>query len=83
MLLPTVREMARRGTPFRGALYAGLMLTRDGLRVLEFNARFGDPETQPIVMRIAGDLVPALLGAARGDLSAASSRSIRAPPWAW
>jgi phosphoribosylamine--glycine ligase len=69
VLLPTVREMARRGTPFRGALYAGLMLTRDGLRVLEFNARFGDPETQPIVMRLAGDLVPALLGAARGDLS--------------
>ena len=69
VLLPTVREMARRGTPFRGALYAGLMLTRDGLRVLEFNARFGDPETQPIVMRLEGDLVPALLGAARGDLS--------------
>ena len=69
VLLPTVREMARRGTPFRGALYAGLMLTKDGPKVLEFNARFGDPETQPILMRIAGDLVPALLGAARGDLS--------------
>jgi len=69
VLLPTVREMRRRGTPFRGALYAGIMLTRDGLRVLEFNARFGDPETQPILMRLASDLVPALLGAARGDLS--------------
>jgi phosphoribosylamine--glycine ligase len=69
VLLPTVREMARRGTPFRGALYAGLMLTRDGPRVLEFNARFGDPETQPILMRVEGDIVPALLAAARGDLS--------------
>ncbi len=69
VLLPTVREMARRGTPFRGALYAGLMLTADGPKVLEFNARFGDPETQPILMRLPGDLVPALLAAARGDLS--------------
>jgi phosphoribosylamine--glycine ligase len=69
VLLPTVREMARRGTPFRGALYAGLMLTKDGPKVLEFNTRFGDPETQPILMRLSGDLVPALLGAARGDLS--------------
>jgi phosphoribosylamine--glycine ligase len=69
VFLPVVREMARRGTPFRGALYAGLMLTPAGPRVLEFNARFGDPETQPILMRIAGDLVPALLAAARGDLS--------------
>jgi phosphoribosylamine--glycine ligase len=72
VLLPTVREMARRGAPFRGALYAGLMVTRDGPKVLEFNARFGDPETQPILMRLAGDLVPALLGAARGDLSGAA-----------
>jgi phosphoribosylamine--glycine ligase len=72
VLLPTVREMARRGTPFRGALYAGLMLTPAGPKVLEFNARFGDPETQPILMRLRGDLVPALLAAARGDLSATS-----------
>ncbi len=70
VLLPTVREMARRGTPFRGALYAGLMLTAGGPKVLEFNARFGDPETQPILMRIRGDVVPALLAASRGDLSA-------------
>jgi phosphoribosylamine--glycine ligase len=69
VLLPTIREMARRGTPFRGAIYAGLMVTRDGPKVLEYNARFGDPETQPILMRLRGDVVPALLGAARGDLS--------------
>ena len=69
VLLPAIREMARRGTPFRGALYAGLMLTARGPKVLEFNARFGDPETQPILMRLSSDIVPALLGAARGDLS--------------
>jgi phosphoribosylamine--glycine ligase len=69
VLLPAVRELSRRGAPFRGALYAGLMLTPTGLQVLEFNARLGDPETQPILMRLRGDLVPALLGAATGDLA--------------
>jgi phosphoribosylamine--glycine ligase len=69
VILPAVRELARRGRPFRGALYAGLMLTPRGPRVLEFNARLGDPETQPILMRLRSDLVPALLAAARGDLS--------------
>jgi len=69
VLLPAVKELARRGHPFRGALYAGLMLTPQGPRVLEFNARLGDPETQPILMRLRGDLVPALLAVARGDLS--------------
>ena len=69
VLLPAVRELARRGRPFRGALYAGLMLTPKGPRVLEFNARLGDPETQPILMRLVGDLVPVLRAAARGDLS--------------
>jgi phosphoribosylamine--glycine ligase len=69
VLLPAVRELARRGRPFRGALYAGLMLTAKGPRVLEFNARLGDPETQPILMRMRNDIVPALLAAATGDLS--------------
>jgi phosphoribosylamine--glycine ligase len=69
VLLPAVRELARRGRPFRGALYAGLMLTPRGPRVLEFNARLGDPETQPILHRLRSDVVPALLAAARGDLS--------------
>ena len=71
VLLPAVRELARRGRPFRGALYAGLMLTPKGPRVLEFNARLGDPETQPILLRMSSDVVPALLAAARGDLSRA------------
>ncbi len=70
VLVPAVREMSKRGSPFRGALYAGLMLTPKGPRVLEFNARLGDPETQPILMRVKSDLLPVLLASARGDLSA-------------
>ena len=66
---PVVEEMAARGSPFVGCLYAGLMLTADGPRVLEFNCRFGDPETQAIVPRLEGDLAEALAAAAAGDLS--------------
>jgi phosphoribosylamine--glycine ligase len=68
VLVPAIRELAQRGRVFRGALYAGLMLTPKGPRVLEFNARLGDPETQPILLRVKSDLVPLLLGAARGEL---------------
>ena len=66
--LPVVREMARRGTPFTGVLYAGIMMTPDGPRVLEFNARFGDPETQALLPRIDEDLVELLTRAADGEL---------------
>jgi phosphoribosylamine--glycine ligase len=66
---PVVEELAARGTPFIGCLYAGLMLTADGPRVLEFNCRFGDPETQVILPRIDGDFAEALASAASGDLS--------------
>jgi phosphoribosylamine--glycine ligase len=66
---PVVEEMSARGTPFVGCLYAGLMLTSDGPRVLEFNCRFGDPETQAIMPRLDGDLAEALAAAAGGDLS--------------
>jgi phosphoribosylamine---glycine ligase len=65
---PVVEELASRGTPFIGCLYAGLMLTAGGPRVLEFNCRFGDPETQTLMPRIEGDLAQALLAAANGDL---------------
>jgi phosphoribosylamine--glycine ligase len=63
---PVVEELARRGTPFIGCLFAGLMVTEDGVRVLEFNARFGDPETQALVPRLEGDLLEALAAAAAG-----------------
>ena len=64
---PVVDELARRGTPFVGCLFAGLMLTADGPRVLEFNARFGDPETQVLVPRLEGDLLEALAAVAGGE----------------
>ena len=60
--LPVLRELAERGTPFHGLLYAGLMRTGDGLRVIEFNCRFGDPETQSLLPRLEGDLLPLLAG---------------------
>ncbi len=66
--LPVLRELAARGSPFQGLLYAGLMLTQDGPRVLEFNCRFGDPETQAIVPRLEGDLLEALAAVAQGSL---------------
>jgi phosphoribosylamine--glycine ligase len=66
---PVLAELARREAPFTGLLYAGLMRTEDGPRVLEFNCRFGDPETEAILPRIDGDLLPLLLGAATGKLS--------------
>ena len=66
---PVLEELARRGIPFIGCLFAGLMITADGPRVLEFNARLGDPETQVLMPRISGDLLGALSAAASGDLS--------------
>ncbi len=72
--LPVLRELARRGSPFQGLLYAGLMQTGDGLRVIEFNCRFGDPETQSLLPRLESDLIPLLAG----DLSQAPRVADRA-----
>lgn len=66
---PLIHEMARRGTPFQGILFAGLMLTQTGPMVLEYNARFGDPETQALLRRLDGDLLEIFLAMAAGDLS--------------
>lgn len=73
---PTVAEMARRGTPFAGVLYCGLALTSKGVRVVEFNARFGDPETQVVLARLATPLAGVLLAAATGSLG-------ELPPLEW
>ena len=69
VLQPTVDELARRGTPFVGLLYAGLALTGRGVRVIEFNARFGDPETQPLLARLITPLGGVLYAAATGSLA--------------
>jgi phosphoribosylamine--glycine ligase len=74
---PVIRGMAAEGHPFRGVLFAGLMIDPAGTpRVVEFNVRFGDPETQPLVLRLEGDLVPLLDAAARGRLD-----GVAAPEW--
>ena len=68
VMYPAVRGMEKEGRPYKGILYAGLMMTGAGPKVLEFNCRFGDPETQPILMRLGSDLLEALLASARGNL---------------
>ncbi len=72
IIRPTIAAMARRGTPFRGVLYAGLMITSDGPRLLEYNVRFGDPECQVLLARLESDLVPALLATRDGTLDGVS-----------
>ncbi|MCH6581011.1 MAG: phosphoribosylamine--glycine ligase [Nitrospinae bacterium] len=72
VMLPAVNGMRAEGIPYQGVLYAGLMITADGPKVLEFNARFGDPETQPIMMRMDSDIVPVLEACANGTLDTCS-----------
>jgi len=68
VFVPTIDGMNRNGTPYRGVLYAGIMVTAGGPRVLEFNCRFGDPETQPIMMRLKSDLLEIMLATCEGRL---------------
>lgn len=65
---PTLRAMAKSGSPFKGVLFAGLMITKDGPKLIEYNVRFGDPETQVLMLRMMSDLVPALMAARDGVL---------------
>jgi len=74
VIRPVLDEMARQGTPFRGILFAGLMITTDGPKLIEFNVRFGDPECQVILCRLMDDLLPALLAACDGELKTISLR---------
>jgi phosphoribosylamine--glycine ligase len=68
IMLPTVRGMKQEGRPYKGVLYAGIMVTGDGPEVLEFNVRFGDPEAQPILMRLDSDIVDIMLAVTEGGL---------------
>src|ERR1700738_3149406 len=68
IVVPTVNGMKARGTPFRGVLYAGVMLTADGPKLFEYNVRFGDPECQVLMLRMMSDIVPALLACCDGQL---------------
>jgi len=72
ILRPTVRALAEVGTPFSGILYAGLMLTREGPKLVEYNVRFGDPECQALMLRLDSDLLALMLACARGELEAAA-----------
>src|SRR6266516_4953467 len=69
VIQPAIDEMRRRGSPYRGLLYAGLSLTAGGVRVIEFNARFGDPESQVVLDRLASPLAGLLAAAAAGSLA--------------
>jgi len=68
IITPTLRAMRAMGAPYKGVLYAGLMITADGPKLIEYNARFGDPETQVLMLRLMSDLVPALLASRDGQL---------------
>ena len=76
ILLPTLRELRRRGIVFKGVLYAGLMIGPNGPQVVEFNCRFGDPETEVVLPRLAGDLIPLLEACIDGTLDPAQVRTI-------
>jgi phosphoribosylamine---glycine ligase len=74
MIYPTLRAMSAMGSPYKGVLYAGVMVTKDGPRLVEYNARFGDPECQVLMLRMMSDLLPALIACADGQLKNFSLR---------
>jgi phosphoribosylamine---glycine ligase len=74
IIVPTVRAMAKRGTPFKGVLYAGLMITAEGPKLIEYNVRFGDPEAQVLMPRLRSDILPALVASTDGLLDTFSLR---------
>jgi phosphoribosylamine---glycine ligase len=74
MIMPTLRAMKAMGTPYKGVLFAGIMITKDGPKLVEYNARFGDPETQVLMLRMMSDVLPALLACADGQLKNFSLR---------
>jgi phosphoribosylamine--glycine ligase len=69
IIRPTLRAMKERGMPYKGVLFAGLMVTSEGPKLIEYNVRFGDPETQVLMVRLMSDLVPALMAAVDGELA--------------
>src|SRR5207245_1848351 len=71
IVMPTIDAMSAEGTPFKGVLFAGLMITKEGPKLIEFNARFGDPEAQAMLPRLESDLLSLMQQCARGNLSAA------------
>ena len=77
IVLPTLAAMKARGTPFKGVLYAGLMITAEGPKLIEYNVRFGDPECQVLMLRLMSDLVPALLASRDGVLKSLDLRWYR------
>ena len=74
MIYPTLRALKKMGSPYKGVLYAGVMMTKDGPKLVEYNARFGDPETQVLMLRMMSDIVPALIASADGQLKNFSLR---------
>ncbi len=68
IIFPTVRALKKAGAPFKGVLFAGLMITKDGPQLIEYNVRFGDPETQVLMLRLMSDLLPALIASRDGQL---------------
>jgi len=72
IMIPTVRAMEAEGCPYKGVLYAGLMINKDQIKVLEFNARFGDPETQPLLIRMKNDIIPIMEATIQGKLDKCS-----------